>query len=57
MIYWDEIKAFFAGVWDGIVDVWNTCTKWFNDNVIQPVVNFFQGLMGKRVWILCKSME
>lgn len=28
---WDEIKAFFAGI-----------GEWFNDNVIQPIVSFFE---------------
>ena len=44
IMYWDEIKAFFVGVWEGIVSVWNTCAEWFNTNVIQPVVSFFKGL-------------
>lgn len=31
--YWDEIKAFFVGI-----------ANWFNTNVIQPIVGFFQGV-------------
>ena len=39
--YWDEIKAFFAGIWDGIVEIWNTAAAWFHDNVAQPIIDFF----------------
>lgn len=39
--YWDEIKAFFAGIWNGIVEIWNTAAAWFHDNVAQPIIDFF----------------
>lgn len=40
----EAIAGFFTGLWNGIVEVWNTVAGWFNDNVIQPIVGFFQGL-------------
>ena len=42
--YWDEIKAAASKCWDGIVAVWNTVANWFNENIIQPIANFFTGL-------------
>ena len=35
--YWDEIKAFFVGI-----------ANWFDENVIQPIVNVFAPIVG---WI------
>ena len=53
--HWDEIVAWFKqalknlGQW--FVDLWNSIKEiagsiadWFNENVIQPIVNFFTGL-------------
>ncbi|KAA3405059.1 hypothetical protein F1904_11690 [Akkermansia muciniphila] len=42
--HWDEIKQAAIDVWNGIVSVWNAAGAWFNDNVIQPIVGFFDGL-------------
>lgn len=42
--HWDEIKAAAVACWAKIEEVWNTVAAWFNNNVIQPVVNFFKGL-------------
>lgn len=39
-----DIGQFFSDLWQGIVDIWNTCAEWFDTNVIQPVCTFFSGL-------------
>ncbi len=39
-----NIGQFFVNLWQGIVDVWNVCADWFNENVIQPIAEFFSGL-------------
>ena len=54
-MYWDEITAwvsnawgsivqFLADAWTSIVSVWNTVASWFDTNVVQPVVGFFDKL-------------
>lgn len=45
VIYWDEIKAFFVKVWDGIVEVWGKASTWFDTNVITPVSTAFNTLV------------
>lgn len=43
-VYIEAIATFFSNLWDGIKSVWETVSTWFNDNVIQPVKEFFSGL-------------
>ncbi len=42
--HWDDIKKVAVAVWEKIKEVWNTVASWFNDTVIQPVVEFFSGM-------------
>lgn len=53
--HWEEVTAwfdstcatigqFFSDLWQSVVDVWNVCADWFNENVIQPVAGFFTDL-------------
>jgi hypothetical protein len=44
--WWDEIAAFFASI-----------GAWINDNVIQPVVNFFKGLWDGVVAIFSPAVD
>lgn len=37
----DVIVGLFKGSWELIKIVWGIVAQWFNDNVIQPIVNFF----------------
>lgn len=37
----------FSDLWDNIVEVWNVVSGWFDEHVIQPVVNFFRDLREK----------
>ena len=70
---WDKIKqffidtcnaigGFFSDLWDGIKEVWNTVATWFDENVIQPIVNFFEGLFRRigqvleGIWIIIKAV-
>lgn len=49
--YWDEIKAFFAGI-----------ANWFDENVIQPIVNVFSPIVGwiseffRGCWIIVQAV-
>lgn len=47
-----SIQEFFTGVWEGLVSLWDsivgiasTIAQWFNDNVIQPIKDFFTPLV------------
>ena len=41
---WDIIKDVVTSAWEGIIGVFTPIAIWFNENVIQPVANFFKGL-------------
>lgn len=41
---WDTVKATAKACWDFIVGIWSSVSGWFNENVIQPVADFFTGL-------------
>lgn len=49
--YWDEIKAFFVGI-----------ANWFDENVIQPIVNVFAPIVGwiseffRGCWIIVQAV-
>lgn len=57
---WDEIKAWAVGLWETIQAWWDENVapvlafvgNWINDNVIQPVISFFEGLYHDTVAIL-----
>lgn len=42
--HWDQIKEAAVNAWQWICDAWGKAADWFNTNVIQPIVTFFQGL-------------
>lgn len=42
--HWDKIKEAASKAWDWIKGVWSSVANWFNDKIIQPIVNFFKGL-------------
>lgn len=48
---WDKVKEVASNVWDKIKEVWGSVSEWFKTNVIDPIVNFFQGLWDKVVEI------
>lgn len=39
-----KVGEFFVNVFDAITGVFKDLGAWFNENVIQPIVNFFEGL-------------
>ena len=45
VIYWDEIKAFFIKMWDGVKATYSAVSGWFTDNVIVPVCTAFKNLL------------
>lgn len=48
---WDKVKEVASNVWDKIKEIWGSVSEWFKTNVIDPIVNFFQGLWDKVVEI------
>lgn len=42
---WDKVKATAIAVWAKIQAVWSAVAGWFNNNVIQPLVNFFSPIV------------
>lgn len=48
---WDKVKEVASNVWDKIKEIWGSVSEWFKINVIDPIVNFFQGLWDKVVEI------
>lgn len=40
----DTVKEVAGNCIEGIKNVWNSASSWFNDHVIQPISNFFGGL-------------
>ena len=55
--HWDTIKEAAAACWDWIVGIWNKVADWFNENVIQPLVQFFTGLWDSIVAIFSGVVE
>ena len=41
---WDTVKEVAANVWNGIKDVWNKASSWFNEKVVQPISKYFTNL-------------
>ena len=39
---WEKISAFFVGIWEGIKEIFGPAIQWFNDNIITPLVTFFE---------------
>lgn len=48
---WDKVKEVASNVWEKIKEIWGSVSEWFKTNVIDPIVNFFQGLWDKVVEI------
>lgn len=42
--HWDTIKAAALSAVEWIVAVWGSVSTWLNENVIQPIANFFSNL-------------
>lgn len=42
--YWDEIVAAVERCWGAVKNTLSQWGTWINDNVIQPIVNFFKGI-------------
>lgn len=60
--HWEEICDFFKGIWDKICEIWEPVANWFEENVIEPVVGFFQGLFTRvgqifeGLWIIVQAI-
>lgn len=42
---WESIKEFFVGLWESIEEIWGKVADWFDENVIQPLVEFFEPII------------
>lgn len=45
--HWDDIKAAGVAAWEWIKKTWDKVATWFNEKVIQPIVQFFTNLWSK----------
>ena len=41
---WDTVKEAASKCWDAIKTAWNNAGQWFNENIVIPIRNFFEGL-------------
>lgn len=41
---WDTVKDAASACWDWIVGVFQSAAEWFNNTIVQPIVNFFTGM-------------
>lgn len=41
---WDTVKEAASACWDWIVGVFQSAAEWFNNTIVQPIVNFFTGM-------------
>lgn len=41
---WDDVKEFAVKCWEGIKAAWETVADWFDENIVQPVADFFSDL-------------
>lgn len=48
---WNSIPSWFGGVWNGIKNVFNSVGSWFKTNVVDSIVNAFNGIKD-RIWKL-----
>ena len=50
--HWDSIKQVASNTWNTIKEVWGAVGEWFNNSVVQPVINFFTNLWEKlkEIW-------
>lgn len=39
--HWDEISAFFVSTWETIAGFFSGVAAWVNNNILQPIVQFF----------------
>lgn len=59
---WSSISEFFTGIWERITAIWGTATGWFDNNVITPVVSFFEGFRERvskiveGLWIIVQAV-
>lgn len=54
----EKVAGFFSNLWEGIKSIWSTVAQWFNDNVAQPIINFFQPVVDffKQAWNIIKEL-
>lgn len=60
--HWEEIKQSFTDAWDNIKQTWEEAPEWFNENVIQPIIDFFSPITDRissifdGCWTLVKAI-
>lgn len=66
---WGGITDFFSGLWESIKEIFSTIANWINDNVFQPIIDFFKPVitffeeawkiiaeLGKGCWEIIKKV-
>lgn len=60
--HWDEIKAKLSEIWSGITEWLSGVGEWINDNVIQPIKEFFApiaewiGTIFEGAWLIVQAV-
>ena len=49
---WDDITEFFSGIWESIKAIFGGIADWINENVFQPIIEFFKPIIDffKTAW-------
>ena len=42
---WEAVSGFFVDLWNGIKEVWETVSNWFNEHVVEPIKTVFAPLV------------
>ena len=53
---WDKVKKCFSEVGENVKNAWSDVSQWFDENVIQPIVNIFEGC-SERVSQIVEGMK
>lgn len=55
--HWEDVKNIALQVWESIKEAWSVVANWFNQNVIEPIKNFFTPIIEFFKDIFNKSVE
>lgn len=42
---WEKVKEFFSDLWESITEIWSSFTDWFENDVLQVIVDSFFGFL------------
>lgn len=58
----EKIRETFQTAWNKVKEIWEKVSTWFNENVVQPIVNFFSPIVERisgffrGCWIIIKAI-